>query len=65
MTKPKRPTLRIDRKVVKAVKEFEKASNEFAFMGSRHPDEWEEITTNYNKKKLKLYTSIQEFKNGN
>ncbi len=65
MTKPiRKPRLNIPQKIVRAVKEFEKATNEYAFIGSRHPDDWEEITTNYNKKKLKLYYAIQEFKDG-
>ena len=64
MTKPKRPTLRIDRKVVKAVKEFEDAVIKYAFKGSQAPEDIPAIIQNLDQKKLKLYYAIQEFKDG-
>lgn len=65
MTKPIRPKLTINRKVVKAVKEFEEAVIQYAFKGSQPPEEIPEIIENLDQKKLKLYYAIQDFKDGN
>lgn len=63
MTRPIRKTkLTIPTKVVKAVKEFEKAVIDYAFKGTQPVEEFDRIIENYDKTKLKLYRAIQDFK---